>query len=62
MKREMVKMRRRVELKTLRMASPMSRTVCEPERAVKTRAEEAIARGPKYVSRMLALTVRWWRT
>jgi hypothetical protein len=46
MKRDVVNMRRSVELRTLRIASPTSRTVWEPERAVKASADEVTARGP----------------
>jgi hypothetical protein len=52
MKRDVVNMRRSVELRTLRIASPTSRTVCEPERAVNASAEEVIARGPKAEGRV----------
>jgi hypothetical protein len=47
MKMAMVKMRSRVEFKTFRIESDTSRTRCEPDRDVKTRPEEAMARGPR---------------
>jgi hypothetical protein len=46
MKSAMLKMRRRVESKTLRIASPRSMVVREVEREVYTRPEAATARGP----------------
>lgn len=46
MAREMVKMRRSVELNTLRMASEMSNTVCELVRAANVKADETRAKGP----------------
>lgn len=46
MVRAMAKMRRRVELRTLRMESPTSRIFWEADMATKTRPEEVMARGP----------------
>lgn len=42
-----------MELKTFRMASPRSRTVWSDDRAVKTKPDEAIARGPESLGQSL---------
>lgn len=47
MRRAIVNIRSRVELKTFRIASPRSKTVWEGDKAVKTRKAEARARGPR---------------
>jgi len=45
--RAIVKIKRRVELNTFRMASPRSRTVWEGDKAVKTKKADASAKGPR---------------